>query len=69
MAITKRGRCYLVDFGISKFLGPSTSFSIARAVSVVQPVPELTDGSLTPRNQKTDIFSFGSTMYRVFQFF
>ena len=64
-------RCYLVDFGISKYLyssSSSSSFSFAPAVANAQRVPELIDGSVTLRDQNTDIFSFGSTMYQVFRF-
>ena len=31
-------------------------------------VPELIDGSQRHRNQKTDVYSFGSTMLEVIQF-
>ena len=30
--------------------------------------PEIFDGSVTHFNENTDIFSFGSTMYKVFPF-
>jgi len=63
--LQNEGRCYLVDFGISKFLDSSSSFSFAPAVAKAQRIPELLDGSVTQRNENTDIFSFGSTMYQV----
>jgi len=63
--LLNEGRCYLVDFGISKLLDSSSSFSFAPAVAKAQRIPELLDGSVKQRNQYTDIFSFGSTMYQV----
>ncbi|KAF8497856.1 kinase-like domain-containing protein [Russula emetica] len=56
--LKNKGRCYLVDFGISKLRdSPSSgSFSFAAVVT--------SDGSVT-RTKDTDVFSFGSTMYQV----
>ncbi|KAF8497877.1 kinase-like domain-containing protein [Russula emetica] len=59
------GNCYLVDFGMSKILDPTSSFSFAPAVVTAQRVPELNDGSVSRRNQRTDIFMLGSTMYEI----
>jgi serine/threonine protein kinase len=66
--LRNEGRCYLVDFGIAKFLDFSRSFSFSPALAEAQRIPELLDGSVMGRNQHTDIFSFGSTMYQVFRF-
>jgi len=63
--LQNEGHCYLVDFGISKFLDSSSSFSFAPTVAKAQRIPELLDGSVTQRNKYTDIFSLGSTMYQV----
>ncbi|KAF8497854.1 kinase-like domain-containing protein [Russula emetica] len=63
--LLNEGRCYLVDFGISKFLDTSSSFSFAPAVSKAHRIPKGLDGSLTGRNKYTDIVSFGCTMYQV----
>ncbi|KAF8491723.1 kinase-like domain-containing protein [Russula emetica] len=57
--------CYLIDFGMSKFLHSSSSFSFAPVLAKPHGIPELLDGSVTQRDKKTDIFSFGSTMYKV----
>ncbi|KAF8489083.1 kinase-like domain-containing protein [Russula emetica] len=59
------GRCYLVDFGISKVFDSSSSFSFFPAVAKAQRIPKGLDGSLTRRNKYTDIFSFGCAMYEV----
>jgi serine/threonine protein kinase len=66
--LQNEGHGYLVDFGISKLLDYSSSFSFAPAAAKAQRIPKLLDGSVTERNQYTDIFSFGCTMYQVFRF-
>ncbi|KAF8497860.1 kinase-like domain-containing protein [Russula emetica] len=56
--LQNKGHCYLVDFGISKLRDSSSKFSFATVTVAAL------DGSVT-RDQYTDIFSFGSTMYQV----
>ncbi|KAF8497861.1 kinase-like domain-containing protein [Russula emetica] len=63
--LQNEGHGYLVDFGISKLLDSSSSFSFAPAAVKAQRVPKLPDGSVTQRNQYTDIVAFGCTMYQV----
>jgi len=63
--LRNEGRCYLVDFGISELLDLPRPFSFAPALAERHGIPELLDGSVTEFNKYTDIFSFGSTMYRV----
>jgi len=62
--LQNEGRCYLVDFCISKFLDSSSSFSSAPAVAKSQRILKL-DVLVTQRNQYTDVVSFGATMYQV----
>jgi len=63
--LQNEGHGYLVDFGISKLLDSSSSFSFAPAAVKAQRVSKLPDGSVTQRNQYTDIVAFGCTMYQV----
>ncbi|KAF8484123.1 kinase-like domain-containing protein [Russula emetica] len=63
--LLNEGRCYLIDFGISKCLDYSSSFSFAPVVATAQCIPKGLDSSVTGRNEYSDIYSFGSTMYQV----
>ncbi|KAF8497866.1 hypothetical protein F5888DRAFT_1803322 [Russula emetica] len=50
---------------MSELLDSSSSFSLAPAVAKAQRISELIGGSVTQRNQYTDIVAFGCTMYAV----
>jgi serine/threonine protein kinase len=62
--LAPHGQIYLVDFGIAKELDGSTTATAARAASVpYAPLEQLQEGSHT--NQQSDIYAFGSTLYRL----
>jgi len=63
--LLNKGRCYLIDFGISKCHDYPSSFSFAPVVATAQRIPKGLDSSVTGRNEYSDIYSFGSTMYQV----
>ena len=62
--LANHGQIYLVDFGIAKVLDGAATVTAAKAASVpYAPIEQVQEGSHT--DQQSDIYSFGSTLYRV----
>ncbi len=66
--LTSDGRIKLVDFGLAKLVTPTASAAASRSIQLLTPEyapPEQYITSLGPMDERSDIFSFGATLYHL----
>ncbi len=66
--LTAEGRTKLVDFGLAKLVAPLSAAAASRSIQLLTPEyapPEQFIASLGPMDERSDVFSFGATLYHL----